>query len=169
MKTHLLWFAQERTNMKIQDTGSQGSGVFEKLAAGLDTAPWSAVYRTLIGFAVLPAMSRLWGGHFPGWALAAFLLAVLLALRVGPAAVRRLLPFSNRARAIWAERRGMAKRYDSYQWQKLFWVGLGLACYIGFSGNYRTSPVVVASICLVSGALGLARWKALAARVRSGK
>jgi hypothetical protein len=40
--------------------------------------------------------------------------------------LRKVLPFSAEAKQIWSDRRQVAKLHDSYQWQKLFWVALGL-------------------------------------------
>ena len=112
----------------------------------------------------LPAMSLLWDETRSGWLLIPLLLVILLMLRVVPAAIRRLAPFSDRARTIWVERRQIAKRYDSYQWQKLFWIGVGLALYTVFSHQYLFSRIVVLLACLLSGALGLARWRVVASR-----
>jgi len=108
--------------------------------------------------------SRLWDENGSGWVLAPFLVGVLVALRVIPAVVRRLMPFSDAIQAVWGERRQLAKRCDSYQWQKLLWIGLGLALYTVLSGQYHTSRITICSVCLVSGALGLASWRSLAAR-----
>jgi hypothetical protein len=120
-----------------------------------------------VGFLAVPLLLRFWGQDDPGWALVPFLFVILLMLRVIPAVVRRLVPFSDTARAIWAERRQMAKRYDSYQWQKLFWIGIGLALYTLLSYQFLTSRIVVSSICVLSGAFGLARWRKIAPRLDS--
>jgi predicted small integral membrane protein len=142
---------------------------FEKLLVGVDTPPWDAVFRVVIGFTAIPMMSRAWRGDPSDWALVPFLLGVLLLLRLIPAVVRKLLPFSARVREAWFQQRRVAKRYDSYQWKKLFWVGLGLASYILFSGQFLIVRIVVASICLLSGALGLARWRALNSQMNSAR
>jgi hypothetical protein len=136
----------------------------EQLLIAIGTSPWDAVQRVAIGFVTLPAWRRLWSAEPPGWVLVPFLLAVLLMLRLVPAAIRGLLPFPDPVRRVWFERRQIAKRYDSYQWKKLFWIGLGLASYTAFSGQFAPSSVAVSSICLLSGALGLARWRAVAPR-----
>jgi hypothetical protein len=140
-------------------------GPFEMLLVSLETPPWDALYRIVIGLAILPVMPRLWDGNRSGWALAPFLIVVLLTLRVVPAVVRKFVPFSDTVQAVWAERRQVAKRWDSYQWQKLLWFGIGLALCTVLSGRYLTSRIVVCSICLVSGALGLARWQSVPSRI----
>jgi hypothetical protein len=139
----------------------------EPLLVSLDNSPWGPIYRMTIGFMTLPVLSRLWGQDDRGWALVPFLFVILLMLRVIPIVVRRLIPLSDTARAIWAERRQMAKRYDSYQWQKLFWIGIGLALYTVLSYQFSTSRIVVSSICLLVGAFGLARWRTIAPRLES--
>jgi hypothetical protein len=131
----------------------------------IDTFPWDGVYRTLVGFAIIPAMSRLHIDDHSAWVLLTFLLGALLALRLAPAVVRKLVPFSETMRRAWAERRQLAKRYDSYQWRKLFWIGIGLASYTVISSQFLASRVIVSSICLLSGALGVARWRVMVRRI----
>jgi hypothetical protein len=63
------------------------------------------------------------------------------------------------SRQVWAQRRQLAKRYDSYQWRKLFWIGCGLGQYILVSGDFQTPRILVCSVCLVTGALGQIRWR----------
>jgi hypothetical protein len=140
---------------------------FERLLVGVDTPPWDAVYRVAVGYATLPAMSRLWGEDRSGWALVPFVLGVLAMLRVIPAMVRKLGPFSDTVRGIWQERRQTGKRYDSYQWRKLFWIGVGLAVYTVQSGRFLAPRIVVSAVCVVSGAVGLTIWRATASRIES--
>jgi hypothetical protein len=130
----------------------------------LDELPWGALYRMAVGFSILPAFALAFGRNASGVALAAFFLAVLFLLRLVPGVVRRLLRFSQVAQSTWQTRRQMAKRYDSYQWQKLFWIGLGLAASMAVSGDLRTSRVMLTSICLSAGAAGLVFWRAKHAR-----
>jgi hypothetical protein len=125
----------------------------------LEELPWSAVYRMAIGFAILPVFAFAFGKNASGLVLAIFFLGVLFLLRLVPAVFRRLLGFSQAAQSAWLTRRQMARRYDSYQWQKLFWIGLGLAASIAVSGDLRTSRVMLTSICLSAGAAGLVFWR----------
>jgi hypothetical protein len=87
-----------------------------------------------------------------------FLLAILLMLRVAPVLIRRLVPFSDWAQRTWAERRELSRRYDSYQWRKLLWVGLGLALYVALSWEATSLRIAISLTCILAGALGLARW-----------
>jgi len=76
----------------------------------------------------------LWGFDAPGWSLACFFLAGLFLLRLVPAILRRLLPFSAETQEVWRERRKLGKRYDSYQLRKLLWIGVGIGLNVLFSG-----------------------------------
>jgi len=84
---------------------------------------------------------------------------LLIGLRVGPAVLRKLLPFSAEAKQIWLDRRQIAKKYDSYQWQKLFWVGLGLLPYANAGGGLKAGEMVLTAICLIRGCAGLLIWR----------
>jgi hypothetical protein len=84
--------------------------------------------------------------------------ALLLGLRVGPAVLRLVLPFSAEAKEIWSERRFLAKRYDSYQWQKLFWLGLGMLPYVVAARGTRLGELAVTGLCLIAGGVGQLIW-----------
>ena len=128
------------------------------LLARLGGSPWDEISRAVIGFIALPIFFALLGTSKSGLTLCLFFLSLLLALRLVPAAMRRLVPLSNDVRAVWTERRVLAKRYDSYQWQKLFWLGLGLGSSVVLSGVAWPPAVILASACVLSGAAGLAIW-----------
>ena len=86
-------------------------------------------------------MRLLLGSDGSDWTLVPFLLLVLLLLRVVPAVVRKVVPFSAELREAWSVRRRTAKLYDSYQWRKLMWIGAGLALYVAVSGQYSACPI----------------------------
>ena len=111
----------------------------------------------LVGFLIVPTAAALLG-RASGWSLGVFFLAVLASLRLAPAVARRLLPLSSETLDICKARRHMAKRYDSYQWRKLFWIGIGLTAYLVAYGRFGTGPVVLASTCLALGAAGMVTW-----------
>jgi hypothetical protein len=138
----------------------------ERLLVRIEELPGEALYRVAIGFATLPAFSLVFGKDGDGWALGAFFAGLLFMLKVVPAIARRLLGFSSQIQAIWNARRQLAKRYDSYQWQKLFWLGLGLAADIAVSGDLRPSRALLTAGCLVAGAAGLAVWRKRGAGVQ---
>ena len=138
-------------------------GAIERALLKISDGAFGAFYLVLIGVATLPAMSLLLGDVDPGWTVAPFLLSILLLLRIVPAIVRKFVPFSSATREAWAVRRRAAKRYDSYQWGKLLWIGVGLAIYITASGQFSSSRIVVCSTCLLAGTAGMVRWRAVSA------
>src|SRR5215467_341416 len=133
--------------------------LIERFLINLDSWPWSAVYRVALGLGVPPVFGALSGWNHGIWDFPVFFIGVLTALRVVPAALRRVLPFSAEAKKVWAERRNIAKRHDSYQWQKLFWIGLGLLPHAFIGGGLGSSTLPVTLICLVGGGVGLLFWR----------
>lgn len=132
--------------------------LMERMLVNLDQSPWHAVYRIAIGLTLIPAWNVVFGNDPTLWALLMSFLGILLSLRVLPAVIRRVLPFSADVRKAWAVRRERGKRYDSYQWQKLFWIGVGLAAYACFANEQRPSIRFLTMFCLMVGFGGLAAW-----------
>lgn len=141
----------------------------ERLLIRLEIYPWDIVYRALVGFVTLSVFSHVRSGSGSDGVLVPVLLAVFLALRVVPAVARKLLPFSDAARLVWAERRQLAKRYDSYQWQKVLGVGAGLALYVLVSRRFSTPRVAISVMCLVSGVLGTLKWRTTAQQIATAR
>jgi hypothetical protein len=134
-------------------------GSIETLLMRVEESRWDAIYRVAIGWLTYPALAVVCGEDASAWAWLFAFLGILFALRVVPAFARKVLPFSAATQATWSTRRQLAKRYDSYQWQKLFWIGLGLALFTAHAGGEHAAPIVLASVCLASGGLGLAFWR----------
>lgn len=134
----------------------------EQFLLNLDSGPWSAVSRVMLGLGIAPAFRALSGGSDSVWLTLVLFVGVLAALRVLPAVVRKLLPFSAEAREFWLQRRQIAKLHDSYQWQKLFWIGLGLLAFGIAGGGLKAGEQAVMLICLLSGAAGLLFWRRIA-------
>jgi hypothetical protein len=134
----------------------------ERLLAITEEAPWKGLYRIAIGFFIVPVGGYL-GANGAGWVVVPLFLGILILLRVLPILFRITLPFSSGVSAVWANRRRLAKRFDSYQWRKLLWFGLGLAGQMLVSGEFRVYPVSLAILCLISGGLGEFYWRAAAA------
>lgn len=154
-----------------QTTHSENMKSVERLLVGFDTRPWDMLYRVLIGLATLLIESRfvMSGIADSDWLLVPVLLAVFLALRVVPVVVRKLVPFSKSAQGVWAQRRTMAKRYDSYQWQKLLGFGIGLALYTAISGQLLTARIAVSTFCLVCGAVGTIIWRKTSEQINAAR
>lgn len=128
--------------------------LLERTLSKLDTAPWGALYRAAIGYALVPSLSVLTGGADAGWWLLPWFVAVLVGLRVLPALLRKRWKVSPELSATWLDRRVMAKRYDSYQWQKLLWIGVGLGAYLARQGQLSRPAVLLAMFCLGGGIAG---------------
>jgi len=133
-------------------------GFAGRMVLALETPPWDSGYRMLIGYGVMPAYLQLAGANRAPWKLFVFFLAVLVALRIVPGVLRRVLPFSREVKTVWAERRALARRYDSYQWRKLFGLGLGWILYLLVAGKAQDVPLFLGVACTASGALGQLFW-----------
>jgi hypothetical protein len=112
-----------------------------------------------LGLSIPPVFRVLSGDSDRIWIDLVLFLALLIGLRIGPAVLRKILSFSAEAKQIWFDRRQIAKLHDSYQWQKLFWVGLGLLPYAAVNGGLRTGEAVLTAICLIGGGAGLLIWR----------
>jgi hypothetical protein len=128
------------------------------MVLALESFPLDILYRAAIGWFLTPVYLRLFPGDRAEWRLFVFFLLVLVALRIVPGVLRRALPFSQAVKEVWAERRALARRYDSYQWRKLFGLGLGWLAQLVVSGENWSGVRIMAGACLVAGALGLAFW-----------
>lgn len=131
---------------------------FEQVLVELDSGAWSRLFRVALGLVIVPVFRALSGGNNSAWIFMTLFLGLLVALRIVPAVLRHALPFSAAAKAIWAQRRQIAKQHDSYQWQKLFWIGLGLMPYTFLGRGVGQGEMVVTLICLIGGGAGLAIW-----------
>jgi hypothetical protein len=83
---------------------------------------------------------------------------VLALMRILPALLRRVIPFTDEAQSIWQARRQLAKRYDSYQWKKLTWIGIGWGVYAVIGSEPRKPLIILAIFCCFVGLAGTARW-----------
>lgn len=131
----------------------------ERFLVDFDSGLSGAVSRVALGLCIPPIFRALSGDRDAVWIDLVLFLALLVGLRVVPAVLRRLLPFSTEAKQIWFDRRQIAKLHDSYQWQKLFWIGLGLLPYAVINGGFRPGEQVLTAICLIGGGVGLALWR----------
>ncbi|NJO32172.1 MAG: hypothetical protein HC869_02675 [Rhodospirillales bacterium] len=119
----------------------------------------------VIGLSSQPVSRALFGGGDSVWIFPTFFICLLITLRVAPAVLRFALPFSAEVKGIWAGRRLLAKRYDSYQWQKLFWIGLGLLPHVVTAGAAAPGEILVTVICLIGGSVGLLIWSKVSSAV----
>ena len=131
----------------------------EHLIALLDTYPWSALYRIGLGFVIALLYYRTHSKDEAEWPFVVWFLSLLIALRLLPAVFRRLLPFSREVQAIWEQRRRATKHYDCYQWRKLIWFGIAMACYMGISGSWTAFLGTLTAFCIIGGGWGLVLWR----------
>lgn len=143
---------------KVTATRACLRGLFEDMLGRVETRPWWALYRLAIGFWLVPVFARYRGADGSDWRLVPFFVFVLLSLRLVPAAVRRLVPFSDALQARWFRQRLLGKRFDSYQWRKLFWFGLGVTAHAMFFEWVGTAEISLAGACLLFGGLGALTW-----------
>jgi hypothetical protein len=155
--------ASELHNRQIADSVRRDAdkrlSTRERFLVHVDDYPWFAFSRTVLGYLILLLYHRLFSKGDPEWFLIAWFLGVLIGLRVVPALFRKIFPFSKELKAIWAERRQIGKRYDSYQWRKLIWLGLGMVCYVALSGTVNVFDGLLAAFCVVSGGMGTLVWQ----------
>src|SRR5262245_11853856 len=94
-------------------------GARDRILLLIEQPPWSALYRMMLGVVMTPLFSHLSEGNTSElWFVVCFV-GTLFALRLVPAVLRKVLPFSSEVKTAWLERRKLAKTFDSYQWQKL--------------------------------------------------
>ncbi len=139
----------------------------DKVLVSIDRSPFDGVLRAVIGFVTVPVLSVLRRDVHSVRTLIIGLLSLLLSLRIAPVFLRKVLPLSSEVKAVWAERRQVAKRYDSFQWQKLFFVGIGLTCYMLVSKDLPTLSLAISGFCVLSGAIAMVIWYMQAPSVRS--
>jgi hypothetical protein len=131
---------------------------FERILISVDTWPWSVISRVAVGLLILPVFRLFSGGRDALWTPLFLFVGLLVAIRVIPAVLRQVLRFSVEAKEVWAVRRNIAKLHDSYQWQKLFWIGLGLLPYAFIGNGLSNGELVIMLFCLIGGSLGLLFW-----------
>lgn len=148
-----------KVNNQVRDPAADK--MIERVLLNIDRGLLGASYRIAVGFAIIPAASMLLGRHALDWAIIPFLLATLLLLRGIPAIIRKLVSFPPSAREAWAASRRTAKKYDSYQWRKLTWIGTGLFLYMAVSGQLSTITVTIGLLCILAGAIGMVTWWAI--------
>jgi len=130
----------------------------------LDATPWNVLWRVVLGFYIPSIIRLVAGGSGSVLFSVSIFFALLVALRVVPAVLRHVLHFSPDATEVWRRRRRIGKLYDCYQWQKLFWLGLGMLPHSFGVGDFRFAISLLVIFCLGLGGVGLFGWTALCVR-----
>jgi hypothetical protein len=128
--------------------------------------PWQSVFRVVYGFFVALVIARWRGPDISMWEWILLILGALILLRLVPMIARKALPFSKAVKAAWFEQRQLAKRYDSFQWAKLLWIGIGIGAYAVFAGRLRAQEGTLALVCILAGGLGTVMWRRAQVGVR---
>src|SRR5262245_10310916 len=107
----------------------------EKILVKLDIGAPGALLRVVLGILLILVVQA----AYPEaglWILSAYLRAPLFGIKVLAAVARRLVS-SAFVRSHWEWRRRLATGYDSYQWRKLLWFGLGImiGAAVGWPGT----------------------------------
>ena len=130
------------------------------LMGKLTRVPGFAIYLIPSGFLAGVTYLR-FGGSRTAVMIIPFVLGTLVIIRFSANVLRRISPVSRVTRNSWAHARLVSKRFDSHQWQKLLWVGLG----IGVAGLFERSLSVqyvlftTAAVCVTSGAVAAMVWR----------
>lgn len=135
----------------------------DKLLLQIERQPFAALYRVAIGFLLLPTYQTLVGNLDSTINFLLFFICVLLVMRFVPLVLRKLLPCSREIQVLWFSRRNLGKEYDSFQWRKLLWIGLGMAAYMLVYGDRRATHWIVAAVCVIGGAVAHWIWRRLPA------
>ncbi len=144
--------------MKTIPTTESKLSALESVLFQIDQPPLSFLFRIAIGY-ILPFVYRWETSSETGWVFILWFIGTLISLRVIPAVFRKLFPLSHEVKMAWMERRTLTKAYDSYQWKKLVWFGIGLLAYLLSSATVDTPIFVVALFCLLGGSMGALFWK----------
>jgi len=130
----------------------------ERVLFYLPRPPWNAAYLVPAGFLVFPIIHSFFGDHRSLWTVAIVFFGMLLVLRFTATLLRRMLPFSKDVLSAWSQTRLLAKQYDSFQLQKLFWLGVGIATHAVLSDRAQSAQIAWAASCLIVGGCGAAAW-----------
>lgn len=133
----------------------------DRFLLSIESIPISVLWRAAVGYGLMPAYFAVLG--LAGWrdstaSLLLVLLGLLVALRMAPAVLRRLVPASAEVKQAWAQRRAWAKSYDSFQWRKLLGLGLGWLTWMLTRHAVRIDALLLASMFVVGGFAGQIIW-----------
>jgi hypothetical protein len=135
------------------------ASLFARMLIQLDVFPVGALLRAGVGYALMPTLRYVLGPGSSDWRIVPWFIAVLVSFRVLPAVLRTVVRFPPTTRTVWVERRVLAKRFDSYQWRKLVWFGVGMAANAAIWGDFDAVPLAFTAAVIVAGCLGEYAWR----------
>jgi hypothetical protein len=130
----------------------------EKVLINLDIGAPGALLRVILGALLVPAVEVVHPQAGP-WILSAALLVLLFALKVIAALARRRFSASALVRSHWEWRRKLARYYDSYQWRKLLWIGVGIMISAALGWPGTRAQWVLGAVCTAAGGVGEIAWR----------
>lgn len=143
----------------MTETAPATLGLGGRILLAIEKPPLSILYRAALGYFIMPIHGRVWGETPPGWSLIVLVTGILILLRIVPGIVRRVLPFPREVKSVWANHRQLAKAYDSFQWRKLFGLGLGWLAWLVLSHATDPLPILLAVSFLFGGGMGIFFWR----------
>ena len=130
----------------------------EMILGNLDIGIPGALLRIGLGLLLVPAVEAV-HPETGLWLLSALLLAGLFAIKLIAVAARRLVPASATTRSHWEWRRNLARYYDSYQWRKLVWFGIGIMIGSALGWPGTTTQWILGVVCFVAGICAEVLWR----------
>ena len=130
----------------------------EKVLVNLDIGIPGALLRVVLGALFVPVVETLRPGAGLG-TLSALLIVALFAVKVAAAAGRKAVPASTGVRAHWEWRRNLARYYDSYQWRKLVWFGIGIVIGAATASPGTRQQWILGLVCAAAGAIAEPLWR----------
>lgn len=132
--------------------------MMERFLVSIDVGLPGAILRIALGLLLLPAVRWIDGEPGPWTTVVAFP-AMLFGVKVAAAMARRMVASTEFVRSHWEWRRHLARDFDSYQWRKLGWYGVGLLLggLAGMPGS--KTQLALGTCCLLAGAAGEGFWR----------
>ena len=130
----------------------------EKVLINLDIGAPGAFLRIVLGILFVPAIEVVHPETGLG-TLSASLLALLFAIKVLAAVARRVSSASAVVRSHWEWRRNLARHYDSYQWRKLLWFGVGIMIGGAVDWPGTRAQWILGVVCAVAGSAAEILWR----------
>ena len=130
----------------------------DKIYVSLDTGIPGALFRVVIGILFVHAVGAV-NPLASAWAMSAYFMAMLFAIKVFAAVSRRVVPVSQMVRSHWEWRRTLARYYDSHQWRKLLWFGIGIMLGDAPHWPVTTAQWILGLACVAAGVAAEIVWR----------
>jgi hypothetical protein len=124
----------------------------------LDIGASGALLRILLGILLVTAV-EIAHPEAGCWMMSALLLVMLFAVKVIAAVARRVVSPSALVQAHWEWRRDLARNYDSYQWRKLLWFGVGIMMGGALRWPGTRTQWVLGAVCFAAGGVAEILWR----------